>query len=85
MFGLAATYGSALSKHAGASRLMAPYSTMHAAAAISVDRLLADLRDVLELRDDVAHEKPTLDGDSVMFRRLGIAHSLANALTTEDK
>lgn len=70
-------------RRAGASRLMSRYSTVHAPVATSIDMLLADLKEVLELRDAVAHEKPTLGDHSVMFRRLRIAHDLAHALTTE--
>jgi len=72
-----------LLKVRGASRLLARYSTMYVSKAVSVEMLLADLREVETLRDDVAHDKETLVDHSCMFRRLAIAHSLAHAFTLE--
>jgi hypothetical protein len=72
-----------LLKRAGASPLMARCSALHFPEAISIEKMLAYLREVLDLRDAVAHEKPTLHEHSVMFQRLRIAHSLAHAFTAE--
>jgi hypothetical protein len=46
------------------------------------DDLMHALQEVLELRNDVAHDKAALSDAKVVCRRLRIAHDLAHALTT---
>jgi hypothetical protein len=48
------------------------------------EALLNDLREVQELRNDVAHDKPGLREHRAMCRRLRLAHELAHCLARSD-